>query len=100
MIADIKFHFLQEGKSVLPLGYIDSLEIYNRTHSRELLNRVGQGRQNASYGMLEEDVKKASTTYRLNDHGHNQERYAENMLGKNDRELECGGRGEDGREIK
>ena len=50
---------------MFPFGYIDALEVYNKTHSREILKKIGSGRPTATYAMLEADITKAKETWSI-----------------------------------
>ena len=47
---------------------MDGLEMYNLTHSRELLKKVGAGRPTATYAMLELDMEKGKDTFQIPEH--------------------------------
>ena len=57
--------FLQN--TLLPMGYMESLNLYQHTHSRELLDTIAAGRPLALYQLLEKDLAKAMNSWTLTD---------------------------------
>ena len=52
-------------KTVLPVAYIESMELYTKTHSKEILERFTMGRPGGNYNMIERDIEKATNSYKL-----------------------------------
>ena len=49
------------------MGYMESLNLYQHTHSRELLDTIAAGRPLALYQLLEKDLAKAMNSWTLTD---------------------------------